>query len=57
MERNGETVLPFTIQAHHAVADGYHCHLLFEQLNRTLERPEEFIYVARAVFATVRKEA
>lgn len=39
-EHNGEIILPLTIQVHHAAADGYHCHLLLEELKRILEEPE-----------------
>lgn len=39
-EHNGEIILPLTIQVHHAAADGYHCHLLLEELKRILEKPE-----------------
>ena len=40
-QRDGEMSLPFTIQAHHAAADGYHCHLLFEALEEILRHPAE----------------
>ena len=41
-QEQGEDVpLPFTLQVHHAAADGYHCHLLLEELRGLLERPEE----------------
>ncbi len=36
---NGVT-LPFTLQVHHAAADGYHCHLLLEELEELLQTPE-----------------
>lgn len=39
-ERDGAVTLPFTIQVHHAVADGYHCHLLFQSLEEILAQPE-----------------
>lgn len=42
-KRDGEWLLPFTIQAHHAAADGYHCHLLFETLEDILARPKEHL--------------
>lgn len=42
--RQGEELLmPFTIQAHHAAADGYHCHLLFADLERVLREPENYL--------------
>lgn len=43
LNKDGEIVLPFTIQVHHAVADSYHCHLLLEHINRILEQPEAFL--------------
>ena len=42
-EREGDASLPFTIQVHHAAADGYHCHLLFQTLEEILEHPEQFL--------------
>ncbi|MBC3939187.1 chloramphenicol acetyltransferase CAT [Anaerotruncus massiliensis (ex Liu et al. 2021)] len=42
--RQGEELLmPFTIQAHHAATDGYHCHLLFADLERVLREPENYL--------------
>lgn len=40
-EQGEDVALPFTLQVHHAAADGYHCHLLLEELRGLLERPEE----------------
>ena len=40
-EQGEDVTLPFTLQVHHAAADGYHCHLLLEELRGLLERPEE----------------
>lgn len=44
-QRQGDGVfLPFTIlQAHHPVADRYHCHLLFEDLNWVSDSPEDYL--------------
>ena len=39
----GETVLPFTLQIHHAAADGYHCHLFFCYLEELLRCPAEWL--------------
>lgn len=39
-EQGDSAALPFTIQVHHAVADGYHCHLLLEELGGLLGEPE-----------------
>lgn len=39
-ERDGKILLPLTIQVHHAAADGYHCHLLLEELEKLLDDPE-----------------
>ena len=42
--RQGEELLmPFTIQVHHAAADGYHCHLLFTDLERVLREPQSYL--------------
>ena len=42
-QEQGETVtLPFTLQVHHAAADGYHCHLLLSELEGLLARPESW---------------
>lgn len=41
-EQGEEAVLPFTLQVHHAAADGYHCHLLLSDLEELLNRPEQF---------------
>lgn len=40
-EQGEDVTLPFTLQVHHAAADGYHCHLLLEELRGLLARPEE----------------
>ena len=41
-QETGESAsLPFTIQVHHAAADGYHCHLLLEDLTDLLEHPHQ----------------
>lgn len=42
-QRDGEVILPFTIQVHHAAADGYHCHLLFKALEEILRHPAEHL--------------
>ena len=40
-QSQGDNVtLPFTLQVHHAAADGYHCHLLLEELEGLLQTPE-----------------
>lgn len=39
-EENGSATLPFTLQVHHAAADGYHCHLLLQTLEDLLQHPE-----------------
>lgn len=42
-QQDGAVVLPFTLQVHHAAADGYHCHLFFEELRQVIERPQDFL--------------
>jgi chloramphenicol O-acetyltransferase type A len=34
---NGKISLPFSVQAHHGFVDGYHVHLLSEQIKRSLK--------------------
>ncbi|WP_297639204.1 CatA-like O-acetyltransferase [uncultured Clostridium sp.] len=38
-----KTLMPVTLQIHHAVADGYHCSLFYEDLERVLKNPEEYL--------------
>ena len=56
-QKQGETVtLPFTLQVHHAAADGYHCHLLLSELEGLLARPESWAWdnaLTRASFHQV----
>ena len=40
-EQGEEVTLPFTLQVHHGAADGYHCHLLLEELRGLLAEPEQ----------------
>ena len=42
-EQGKDVSLPFTLQVHHAAADGYHCHLLLEELSRLLDCPGAWI--------------
>lgn len=37
-----EITLPFTLQVHHAAADGYHCHLLLSELDELLRCPHQW---------------
>lgn len=37
-EKNGKTMVDFTIQAHHGLIDGYHIHLFLEALSEQMER-------------------
>ena len=40
---NNEVIMPFTVQVHHAVADGYHCYLFFEDLKNIVNIPEKYL--------------
>ena len=40
-EQGEDVTLPFTLQVHHGAADGYHCHLLLEELRGLLAEPEQ----------------
>lgn len=42
-ERQGNIILPFTLQVHHGAADGYHCHLFFQSLEQILAEPDHFL--------------
>lgn len=42
-EAAGKVTLPLTLQIHHAVADGYHCGLFFQDVEEMLRRPELYL--------------
>ena len=45
--RDGKKMLPFTLQMHHAAADGYHCALFFEDLEGILNEPPKYLNSAK----------
>ena len=42
-ERNGRTLMPISVMAQHAVADGYHTSTLFNEIQAAFLSPEEWI--------------
>lgn len=35
--------IPLTLQIHHAVADGYHCSLFYEEVENMVQNPEKYL--------------
>jgi len=44
-EENGKIYMPLSITVHHAVTDGYHLKEFFEQLQKSMDCPEEWLKV------------
>lgn len=44
VESNGKVTMPFSVTVHHATTDGYHLKVFFEELQRTMNCPEEWLY-------------
>jgi chloramphenicol O-acetyltransferase type A len=42
-EEGNKTIIPVTIQVHHAVADGYHCSLFFSDVKEISLNPEQYL--------------
>lgn len=42
-EKDGRIMMPLSITANHATADGYHIKVLLEELQRTIDHPEEWM--------------
>ncbi|WP_324823980.1 CatA-like O-acetyltransferase [Sinanaerobacter sp. ZZT-01] len=42
-ERNGQTYMPLSVTVHHATTEGYHLKVFFEELQRTMNHPEEWL--------------
>lgn len=42
-ETNGSTTMPLSITVNHAVSDGYHIKVFLEELQRTMNRTEEWL--------------
>lgn len=40
---NNKTIMPLTIQIHHAVADGYHCSLFFNDITKLVNNPYKYL--------------
>ncbi len=43
IERDGKTLMPLSVTAHHAATDGYHMSLFFNELQRLMNNPESWI--------------
>lgn len=42
-KQNHRIIMPVTLQVHHAVADGYHCSLFFEEVQEISLNPEKYL--------------
>lgn len=42
-EHGNKILMPLTLQIHHAVADGYHCSLFYNDIEQILNNPEKYI--------------
>lgn len=42
---NGKIVMPLSVTVHHATTDGYHLKVFFEELQRTMKYPEEWLKI------------
>lgn len=42
-EKDGATIMPLSITAHHAATDGYHINLFYEELKREINHPENWL--------------
>ena len=40
---NGKIMMPLSVTVHHAVTDGYHLKVFFEELQRTMDCPKEWL--------------
>lgn len=43
VERDGMVTMPLSVTVHHATTDGYHLKVFFEELQRTMDCPEEWL--------------
>ncbi len=43
VENNGKIQMPLSVTVHHATTDGYHLKVFFEELQKTMNKPEEWI--------------
>lgn len=44
VENDGKVTMPLSVTVHHATTDGYHLKVFFEELQRTLNCPDEWLY-------------
>ncbi|MEG1003291.1 MAG: CatA-like O-acetyltransferase [Clostridium sp.] len=42
-EHDNKILMPLTLQIHHAVADGYHCSLFYNDIEQILNYPEKYL--------------
>lgn len=42
VENDGKTQMPLSVTVHHATTDGYHLKMFFEELQKTMNQPEEW---------------
>lgn len=40
---SGKFIMPLTLQVHHAVADGYHCSLFYDDINKMVKNPNMYL--------------
>lgn len=43
IETSGKIQMPLSVTVHHATTDGYHLKIFFEELQRTMDHPEEWL--------------
>lgn len=44
VESNGKVTMPLSVTVHHATTDGYHLKVFFEELQRTMNCPNEWLF-------------
>lgn len=44
VESNGKVNMPLSVTVHHATIDGYHLKVFFEELQRTMSHPDEWLH-------------
>lgn len=44
VKSDGKVTMPLSITVHHATTDGYHLKVFFEELQRTMNCPDEWLY-------------
>lgn len=42
-ETSGKILMPLSITVHHATTDGYHLKVFFEELQKTMDNPDEWL--------------